>query len=687
MKSRLIVALAGNPNSGKTTIFNRLTGARQRVGNYAGVTVEKKEGTLVRDGVEITFVDLPGTYSLAAGSEEERIARRFILEEKPDVVVHVVDSSNLERNLYLGVQLIEMGAPRVFAFNMDDLARLRGVSMDLPKLSSFLGGPIVPTVGNRGAGIKELVDAVLDVAAGRTPIRQPEIVYGAEMEEARTRIATLLAATGRTAIAEEARWAALKLLENDAEVAARFADAEVTAACDAACARLRGLFREEPGMLIAERRYGFISGACQEAVRTSAEWRHTNSDRFDEVLTHPVLGIPIFLGLMYLVFLLTFRLGGPPMAWLESFFGWLSSAVSAWWPEGSDSPLRSLLVDGAIAGVGGVASFLPNIVLLFMAIALLEDSGYMARAAFIMDRLMHHIGLHGKSFIPLLIGFGCSVPAILATRMIENRRDRLTTMMVIPLISCGARLPIYSLIIPAFFADRWQAPVLWTIYLTGILLAIVAARLLRSTLFRGEAEPLVMELPPYRLPTARSVLLHMWERGWLYVRKAGTLILAVSVVLWALSSYPRPPPGHTVAPDRAGARSAVLEHSFAGQIGRALEPALRPLGFDWRIGAAMIGAFAAKEVFVAQLGIVFAEVDADRQSVPLREKLRANYSPLSGFCMMLFMLIATPCVATVAAVRRETGTWRWPLVQLGGLTLLAYVLTFAVHQAGRLAGL
>jgi len=502
------------------------------------------------------------------------------------------------------------------------------------------------------------------------------------------------------------RWAALKLLEGDELVRAGVANADVLSIADVAAQRLEATLGDNPEALIAERRYGFISGACQEAVRSTVESRHSMSDQIDAIATNRVLGLPIFLGLMYAVFHLTFTLGGPPMEWIEAAFAWLGTTVSGWWSAGSESLLRSLLVDGVIGGVGGVLVFLPNILLLFLAIAILEDSGYMARAAFLMDRLMHKIGLHGKSFIPMLIGFGCSVPAIMATRTLESRRDRLTTMLVVPLMSCGARLPIYALIIPAFFPSAWHAPMLWLIYFIGIGLAVVCAKLLRATLFRGEAPPFVMELPPYRWPTFKSVLLHMWNRGGAYLKKAGTIILGISIVLWALQQWPTLPAAQVqeFAAQRAAitvgsdipdeTRLAAIEHaeaeaaleaSLMGRIGRGLEPVLRPCGFDWKISTAMIGAFAAKEVFVSQLGIVYSlGQEQDEESTPLREKLQANYTPLQGFCIMLFCLISAPCMATIAITKRESNSWGWALFQLGGLTVLAFAATTIVCQVGRL---
>jgi ferrous iron transport protein B len=441
------------------------------------------------------------------------------------------------------------------------------------------------------------------------------------------------------------------------------------------------------------------------------------SDKIDAVVTHRILGLPIFLGLMYLLFAATFTLGHYPVDWLEKSFGWLSAAITDCWPGGPDSMVRAMLVEGVIGGVGGVLKFVPNILLLFLAIAFLEDSGYMARAAFIVDHLMHKIGLHGKSFIPMLIGFGCSVPAILATRTLETRRDRLTTMLVVPLMSCGARLPIYMLLIPAFFAASWQGPVLFSIYLIGILLAVGCTKLLRATLFRGEPQVFVMELPPYRMPTLQGLLIHMWQRAWMYLRKAGTVLLAASVILWAMTALPRKPDHDrdyqaelaqakaardtaapaarraaetayetTVVEIRQARASEDLAYSVSGRIGRVMGPALRPLGFDWKIGTALIGAFAAKEVFVAQLGIVYAVGHADEAPELLGRRLREAYRPLQAYCIMLFCLITAPCVATVAVMRRESGSWGWTLLQLGGLTALAYVVTMAVYQIGRLFG-
>ncbi len=690
---KITVAIAGNPNSGKTTIFNMLTGARQHVGNYPGVTVEKKEGLCRYKDYEITVVDLPGTYSLTAYSIEEIVARNFIIDEQPDVVVDIVDASNVERNLYLATQLIEMNMPLVLAFNMSDIAKQIGMVFDIEQLSKLLQAPVVPTIGNKAKGKTELLDAIIETAGSDKVQRTYKINYGQEIETELANVENLICAEeGQLAKKYEPRWLAVKLLEQDNDVIAKVKNKKVQDAVTASTEHLKSIFGDEPEIVMADKRYGFISGACQETIKTTVESRHSSSDMIDAVVTNRVLGLPIFLILMYLVFLMTFKLGRYPMEGLELFFDWAGSSIAGLWPLGSESWLRSLLVDGVIAGVGGVIVFLPNILLLFFAIALLEDTGYMARAAFIVDRIMHKIGLHGKSFIPMLIGFGCSVPAIMATRILENRRNRLTTIMVIPLMSCGAKLTIYALIIPAFFTEKWHGPMMWLIYLIGIVLAIICIKLLRLTVFKGETMPFVMELPPYRMPTFKSLCIHMWQRGWMYLRKAGTIILGISILLWVASSYPKPNPESLRDLDREQARQEMLEYSVIGRLGHAIEPVIKPLGFDWKIGTALIGATAAKEVFISQLAIVYAvssrEAGAlgstDAPETTLRDKLQANYTPLTGFCIMLFCLIYAPCVVTVVMTKQETGSWGWALFQFFGLTTLAYVVTFIVYQVGSL---
>ncbi len=717
----ITVAVAGNPNAGKTTIFNNLTGARQRVGNYPGVTVEWKQGTVKRGDLALNLVDLPGTYSLSAYSDEELVARDYLLLHAPDVVIDVVDASNLERNLFLTTELLEIGCPVVVVLNMADVAHDRGLTIDTAALSAKLGVPVVPAIGNRGKGMDDIIAAVLNTMASATSLPGPSdacresapgpayltgvrpgssrtrVNYGPKVEQLVDQIEELLPETPYR------RWSALKLIESDPRVLESITVPGTRQAVAGLAAEFAAQSNDEPDILLARLRYEFIGHICADVCRHPQTTRITTSDKIDRVAMHPVWGVPIFLSLMYVVFTITFSLGNPLMNLIDKGVVLLSGSLLRAWPADTATHLKSLLVDGIIGGVGGVIVFLPNIVLLFMAIAILEGTGYMARAAFVMDRFMSKVGLHGKSFIPLLIGFGCTVPAIMATRTLETRRDRLITMMVLPLMSCGARLPIYALLIPAFFAPRWQGPMLWLIYVMGILLALGGAMLLRSTLFRGETTPFIMELPPYHLPTGMSLLVQMWTRAWLYVKKAGTVILGAAILLWFLTYYPKPPANYlpptdfdqtavtAMVPfseitDADQRQAAELSYSVAGRVGRLLEPAIKPLGFDWRIGTALVGAVAAKEVFVAQMGIVFAVGEADETSDHLRERLRRRYSPLVGLCIMIFALISTPCIATFAITRQEAGSIKWALAQNFGLTALAWIITFMVFQGGTLLG-
>ena len=690
---RLVVLLAGNPNSGKTSLFNWIAGAHQHVGNYPGVTVEKKSAQFVRDGVEIELVDLPGVYSLLAASPEEAIARDEILSGRAGAVIQVLDATNLERNLHLTAQLTEMGVPTVYALNMSDEAEAHGLTFDLELMSALLGGPVVPTNGSRGDGAGALLAAAQLVAAGGQPCTS-RVNYGLDMESAIAAVAEQF--EGDDAVS--ARRRAIALLDG-------LPDPHAPAGAQAAAAREGARLEKRGGrpldVQMAEARYGFALGAATEATRDSSPYvRRSRTLRLDNLLLHRVWGLPIFVFLMWGVFNLVFALGEPPMQWIEAGLGWLSGHLATAWPAGAAPLLQSLLLDGVIGGVGGVISFLPNILLLFLAIAFLEDTGYMARVAFLMDRVMHKMGLHGKSFIPMLIGLGCTVPAILATRTLEHKRDRFTTILVAPFVSCGARMTIYALLIPAFFAPQWRGWVLWGIYMAGILVAVLVARLLRGTLFRGESAPFVMELPPYRLPTWRSVGIHMWDRAWMYLQKAGTVILAISILLWALGTFPRraefsrdyaaavaaAATSEEAAALEAAREAETLEYTAIGRLGKVLEPVIRPLGFDWRVGTALVGAFAAKEVFVAQMGIVFSLGSADEGSEGLRQTLRENYTPLQGLAMMLFCLLSAPCVATIAATKRETDSWGWAIGMLLGMTAVAWIVTFAVYRLGLALG-
>lgn len=708
------VALAGNPNCGKTSLFNALTGAHQHVGNYPGVTVEKKHGSFRYRDQHIEIVDLPGTYSLTSWSPEERIARREILSGSFDVVAVVADSTNLRRNLYLLTQVMLTGANPILVLNMADESRRSGQRLDLAQLAVLLGFPVLETVGHKAEGIQTLKEAILQAAT--EPISENRLVLGERLEQAVVRLAPLFA--GESAESLPAPWLAVKVLEED-EQTLEWLHRELPGQAPeilGVAGELARQIESDTGLdiatFVADRHYGFVEGLLREVILQPARAdAHAATHRIDAVLCNRFVGPFFFLASMYVLFYLTFTIGDYPMEWIEALFAWAAESVSGFWEPGSDSALRSLLVDGVIGGVGGVLVFLPNIVLLFLGLAFLEDSGYMSRAAFLVDRLMHKVGLHGKSFIPLVTGFGCTVPAIMATRTLENERDRITTMLVLPLISCGARLPIWLLLIPAFFPEDWRAPMLFAVYLVGILLAALLAKLLRVTILKGDEAPFVMELPPYRLPTPKAVLMKSAERAWLYLRKAGTVILGISILLWVLSAYPALDDyaiddailgGEVLVADEAPALLPVgvrvlsegeveairqeesLRHSVAGRLGNLIEPLIAPMGFDARIGVALIGAFAAKEVFVAQMGIVFSLGEVDEESETLREKLRAAYDPLVAVSLMLFLLIATPCFATIIMTRRESGSWKWAMLQLFGLSGLAWVLSTLVYQAGRL---
>ncbi|MEA3404032.1 MAG: ferrous iron transport protein B [Armatimonadota bacterium] len=678
----LTVALAGNPNSGKTTVFNAITGARQHVGNYPGVTVEKKEGLRAVGDTTVHVVDLPGTYSLTAYSLEEVVARNFIIEERPDVVVHIVDGSNLERNLYLTTQLIELDVPVVVALNMMDVARSMGREIDADLLSELMGVPMVPTVATREEGTEELLRVAMKTAReGRGPTRH--IHYGRELEEHVREISQVLEERGGIPPLPS-RWVAIKLLEDDEEVASvvegELPDGpELLERVTGVRAHLEAVIGDDAELALADARYGFINGACAHAVtstgRTATDW----SEAIDNVVTNRVVGIPILLVLMWGLFEMVFRVGAPPMDWLESFFGWLGAQAAVLLPGGV---LESLIVDGIIGGVGGVLVFVPPIMLLFLGISLLEDSGYMSRAAFVVDKLMHHIGLHGKSFIPMLIGFGCTVPAIMATRTLESRRDRLTTMLVAPLMSCGARLVIYVLLAGAFFPPQTAGKVIFSIYLLGVVLAVVMAKLFRVTVLKGPLTPFVMELPPYRMPTLKGTLLHVWERAWCYIRKAGTIILAASVIMWALLTYPKAPP----SADLGGL--PPIAHTAAGRIGRTIEPVLRPLGFDWKIGISLVAGLAAKEVVVSTLATTYSIEEEAEASGAVAEALQRDpvVTPLVACAMMVFVLLYIPCVASMAVLWGESGSWKWVAFAVAYTTALAWLMSFLVYQGGLALG-
>ncbi len=674
-EARPNVALAGNPNSGKTTIFNNLTGGRQHVGNWPGVTVEKKEGRSSYDGLSFNVVDLPGTYSLTAYSMEEVIVRDYISGEKPSVVVDIVDASNIERNLYLTTQLMELGVPVIIALNMMDVAESRGVQVNLELLSELLGLPVVPMVGLRNKGTEDLKRAVAEVLSGQARFRGITVNYGTEIEEEISNIEESIESEGSGWCftgGYSPRWLAVKLLEEDQQVERDLLskcapDFAVFRRLEDSRRHLVSIFGQDLETVIVDMRYGFVSGVVREAVRRKREDMITTSDRIDNVLTNRVLGFPFFAFFMWLMFFLTFYLGKYPMRLLDDLVRGLSSTLAAHLT--SPAWLSSLLVDGIVGGVGAVLVFLPQILIIFLFISVLEDTGYMARAAFIMDRIMHWLGLHGKSFIPMVIGFGCNVPAVMATRTLESDKDRMITILVNPLMSCTARLPVYALFTAAFFAAN-QGTVTFSLYLMGIILAVAMAKLFRKFLFKGESEPFVMELPPYRWPTVKGTTVHMWERAYLFLRKAGTVILAGSVIIWVLSYFP---PGV-----RYGSAASV-----AGMIGRALEPLVKPLGFDWRAVVALMFGFVAKEIVVSTYGALLG-VGGDRTAISAA--LQKVFTPLTAYGFMAFTLLYTPCLATVAVIRKETGSWRWAAFTIGYSLALAWLVAFMVFRVGRLFG-
>ena len=678
-KRPLTIALAGNPNSGKTTLFNSITGTRQRVGNWPGVTVEKLEGNTQHRGHDIRIVDLPGIYSLTAYSMEEIVSRKYIIEEKPDVVIDVVDASNLERNLYLAQQLKELNVPLIFAFNVMDEARKQGYHIDLEQLAKLLGSPIVPTVGTKGQGVQELLDMAVDMAEGKREITYLSFHYGDEIESELASLEDLVQEDKKLCRNYSPRWLAVKLLEEDSEIRrvieVRPQGVKILQQVKEGLGRLEALFHDNGEALIAERRYGLVHGALSETVKLPPQIRFTTSDAVDKILTHRALGIPIFLAVMWAAFQFVAKLGGEILLDpVDAFFGWFGEMVRMGMVNaGSPDWLVSLIADGIVAGVGGVAVFIPVIFSLFFVIALLEGSGYMARVAFIMDRVMHSIGLHGKSFLPMLLGFGCNVPAIMGTRILENRSDRILTILINPLMSCSARLPIYAVFAAAFF-PRNQGTVIFSMYLLGIILAIGMGLLFKKLFFPGKSAPFIMELPPYRMPTFKSLMLHMWDRGKMFIKKMGGIILSVSVIVWFMGTFPW------------GVEFASVD-SYIGAIGNFLAPIFKPLGFGtWQASVSFVFGLLAKEVVVSTLSILYAG-GAKIAEEALAVSLQQVFTPLTAYAFMAFSLIYTSCIATVAAVKRETNSWGWTAFSVSYQFILAWLVAFIIYQGGRLLGL
>lgn len=709
------VALVGNPNCGKTSLFNVASGSHEHVGNYSGVTVDAKEGHFDFQGYHFRLVDLPGTYSLSAYSPEELYVRKHIIDETPDVIINVVDAGNLERNLYLTAQLIDMNVRMVVALNMYDALLHSGNTLDHKKLGQLFGVPIVPTVSRTGKGIDNLFHVIIGLYEGadfigqkeeiqdeamreyrewhdkyvpdhkygshdeethdfdgKSYIRHIHINHGPELERSIDAVKEVICKNENIRYKYSTRFLAIKLLENDKDIEQRVISTlpngeEVIRVRDKEAERIRLSMNEDSEQAITDAKYGFITGALKETYTEKNENTEMFTRIVDSIVTHKIWGFPIFFVFLYLMFECTFVFGEYPKGWIEWLVEQIASLAETFMPAG---PLKDLIVDGIIGGVGGVIVFLPNILLLYIFISFMEDSGYMARAAFIMDKIMHKMGLHGKSFIPLIMGFGCNVPAIMASRIIESRKSRLVTILINPLISCSARLPIYLVMIGAFFPSK-ASLVLLSIYVTGILLAVLMARIFSRFIVRGDDAPFVMELPPYRMPTAKSVLRHTWEKGAQYLKKMGGIIMIASVIIWFLGYYPNHDAYSTTAEQQ--------ENSYIGQIGKAIEPVIEPLGFDWKMGIGILSGIGAKELVVSTLGVLYTN-DDDIESVDLADRI--PITPLVAYGYMLFVLIYFPCIATVAAIKNESGSWKWAAFTICYTTLLAWIVAFLVHQVG-----
>lgn len=735
MKKRrtINVALVGNPNCGKTSLFNFASGAHERVGNYSGVTVDAKEGRASFEGYEFHLVDLPGTYSLSAYSPEEMYVRHQILDKTPDIIINVIDASNLERNLYLTTQLVDMDLRMVCALNMFDEFESRGDTLDYQKLGQLFGVPMIPTVFRIGRGVNLLFHIIInmyegvdfldregninpevakdlqnwhkryeksndtdhleDFAHGTRPrrniFRHIHVNHGKYIEQAIDDIRETLRDNEQLNSKYSTRYLAIKLLENDANITALTRTLPNAQAVSSAVARGEQLIKEETKedceTAIMDAKYGFIHGALQEAGFAEGKKQDTyqTTHFLDAIITHKYLGFPLFFLFLYIMFQVTFSLGQYPMDWIDAGVAALGDWVSRSMPDG---PVKAMLVDGVIGGVGAVIVFLPQILILYFFISFMEDSGYMARAAFIMDKLMHKMGLHGKSFIPLIMGFGCNVPAIMATRTIESRRSRLITMLVLPMMSCSARLPIYIMITGTFFALQYRSIIMLSLYAIGILMAVIISRLFSKYVIKGEDTPFVMELPPYRFPTSKAIIRHTWEKGKQYLKKMGGIILVASIIVWALGYFP-----HNDQLDN----QAQQEQSYIGRIGKAIEPVFRPQGFDWKLDVGLLAGVGAKEIVASTMGVLYsndssvaesdnADNDTAKYTRLRRQMLSDGITPLTAYSYLLFVLLYFPCVATIAAIKNESGSWKWALFGALYTTALAWIVSAAVYQVGQL---
>lgn len=708
------VALVGNPNCGKTSLFNIASGAHEHVGNYSGVTVDAKEGFFDFQGYRFRIVDLPGTYSLSAYSPEEIYVRRHIIDQTPDIIINVVDASNLERNLYLTTQLIDMNVRMVVALNMYDELEASGNTLDYVKLGELFGVPMLPTVSRTGRGVENLFHVIITLYEGgdfldkkgkvraeiledfrqwhkeyvpdhafgthqeeeehpRGFFRHIHINHGPELERSIDAVKLVISENENIRHKYSTRFLSIKLLENDKDLEGMVKTLpngdKILEVRDREKQRIREVMNEDSEQAITDAKYGFISGALRETFVDNHQDKERMTRVIDAIVTHRVWGFPIFFLFMFLMFEVTFVLGAYPQDWIESLVNVIGTFISNNMAEG---PLKDLLIDGIIGGVGGVIVFLPNILILYLFISLMEDSGYMARAAFIMDKIMHKMGLHGKSFIPLIMGFGCNVPAVLASRTIENRKSRLVTILINPLMSCSARLPIYLLLVGVFFPHH-ASLVLLSIYSLGIILAVVMARLFSRFLVKGDDTPFVMELPPYRMPTSKAIFRHTWEKGAQYLRKMGGVIMVASIIIWVLGYFPRPSESMDLAQQQ--------ENSYIGRIGKAIEPIIEPLGFDWKLGIGILSGVGAKELVVGSLGVLYAD-DAEADQTTLAQRL--PITPLVAYGYMVFILLYFPCVATLAAIRQEAGGWKWAAFAAAYTTVLAWIMSFAVYQIGGL---
>lgn len=697
------VALIGNPNCGKTSLFNVASGAHEHVGNYSGVTVDAKTGELDYKGYHFNIVDLPGTYSLSAYSAEELYVRRYLHDQLPDVVINVLDSTNLERNLYLTTELIDMDRSMVVALNMYDELERSGDKFDYEAMGRMIGVPMVPTVSKTGRGIDELFDTVIEVYEGRNDVvRHVHIAFTKDIESAVKAIQTELKKEQTLDLHFSARYLSIKFLEGDKEIVTLVKSLprydEIRRLRDRLVAEIEEIHEEDMAAIIAGAKYGFVSGALRETlVRDNDKDEFKSSSLIDSVVTSRIFGFPIFFLIMWLMFWATFEIGQYPMDWIDHLVQWIGSVLSNSLPEG---PVKDMIVDGIIGGVGGVIVFLPNIMILYAFISFLEDSGYMSRAAFIMDRIMHKIGLHGKSFIPLIMGFGCNVPAIIATRTIESRSSRLITILISPFMSCGARLPIYLLLAGAFFPEHASA-VLFGMYVLGIAVAVITAKLMRRIKFKVDETPFVMELPPYRVPTLKATLRHMWAKGYQYLRKMGGIILVASLLIWALSYFPRPTEAQieqartelagTVVSAEQAENFAQSENSYLGRIGKAVSPVFEPLGFSWKMTISLISGTVAKETVVSTLGVLYSG-DAASSNEDLGKRLQApnpktgvpDFTSAVALAFMAFVLLYVPCIATITAIVKESGSWKYGAFTFVYNTAVAWIIAFIVYQIGSL---